>query len=385
MLSRCLQHTPRILSLFHVASPARTCLLCIFRFVVTMSIFIYLTLKLSLALTLRSFWIRRVQFNQLISSNSSMTISRYIRLVSFSIIDMMCTVPISIYSIYLGNKGVGLAPWISWENTHFNFSRVGLIPTIIWRSDPSFRQSVELTRWLPVVCAILFFILFGFASEAQRHYKLAFWAVMKLFGIHPHSAISTKKVLPQYVCQVFCIHANSPSDESLVCRWAKPFQIKSPSLGSLPLYDSKSPMTKKRDLQSSSISTSTHHDVSYELGTYPTLDLEKTGGHSPVTSESSTMYYSPPSYFLRPQPEHVPTDVNVVEAEHDDGSDSTPSGFAKPKTSSSSLRSILDRLQVSPSPSSDSLRCPATLSSPAASDNVIQVMVCTTETRSAVT
>ncbi|KAF8963261.1 STE3-like pheromone receptor [Flammula alnicola] len=140
------------------------------------------------AMTLRSFWIRRVQFNQLITSNSSMSISRYLRLVLLALIDMMCTLPLGIYSIYIGNKGVGLAPWISWEDTHFNFSRVALVPALIWRSDPSFQTSMELSRWLPVVCAFLFFALFGFAAEAKKHYKLAFWAVMKVFGIRPAPA-----------------------------------------------------------------------------------------------------------------------------------------------------------------------------------------------------
>ena len=154
------------------------------------------------ALTLRSFWIRRAQFNQLITSNSSMSVSRYLRLVLLTIIDIMCTVPLGIYSIYIGNKGVGLAPWISWEETHYNFSRVALVPSLIWRSDPSFQTSVELTRWLPVLCAFLFFALFGFAEEAKKHYKSAFWAVLKPFGVHPRPSVpisSTSKGSNNYV------------------------------------------------------------------------------------------------------------------------------------------------------------------------------------------
>jgi hypothetical protein len=80
---------------------------------------------------------------------------------------------------------VKLAPWVSWEETHYNFSYVGRIPALIWRSNRSFRTSVELTRWLPVLCALLFFILFGFASEARKSYQTAFWAVLKVFGVRP--------------------------------------------------------------------------------------------------------------------------------------------------------------------------------------------------------
>ncbi|KAF8200240.1 STE3-like pheromone receptor [Pholiota molesta] len=137
------------------------------------------------AMTLRSFWVRRAQFNQLITSNSSMSISRYLRLVFLALIDMMCTLPLGIYSIYIGNKGVTLAPWISWEDTHFNFSHVGLVPSLIWRLNPSYRVSMELSQWLPIACAFLFFGLFGFAAEAKKHYKLVYWAVMKRFGVKP--------------------------------------------------------------------------------------------------------------------------------------------------------------------------------------------------------
>lgn len=114
-----------------------------------------------------------------------MTMSRYLRLVFLALIDIMCTVPLGVFTVYIGNKGVTLAPWISWEDTHFNFSRVGLFPAIIWRSDPAFRTSMELARWLPVVCSFLFFALFGFAEEAKKNYRKAFWGVMKLFGAHP--------------------------------------------------------------------------------------------------------------------------------------------------------------------------------------------------------
>lgn len=153
-------------------------------------------------LTLRGFWMRRLQFAQLVSSNSSMNMSRYIRLMSLSIIDMMCTVPLGVYSIYIGNKGVSLAPWVSWEDTHFNFSRVGVVPSLIWRSDPSFQTSVELTRWLPVVCAFLFFALFGFASEAKKHYKMVFTLVAKPLGFGQPPKVPPKTVLPGYVSPV---------------------------------------------------------------------------------------------------------------------------------------------------------------------------------------
>lgn len=121
-----------------------------------------------------------------------MNISRYLRLILLALIDIVLTTPLSIYSIYIANKGVGMAPWISWQDTHFNFGRVGLVPALIWRGDRSFEISVELTRWLPVFCAFIFFALFGFAAEAQKHYSLFFRWVAKLLNFNAQSSTGAK-------------------------------------------------------------------------------------------------------------------------------------------------------------------------------------------------
>lgn len=164
-----------------------------------MTVIYFTTYAPTQALTLRSFWRRRLQFNELLSSNTSLSASRYFRLVLLAVVDIMFTIPLGIYSIYIGNKGVGLAPWISWEETHFNFARVAQVPTLFWRSDRSTETAVELTRWLPVFCAFLFFALFGFAAEAQKHYRLLFWRIAGVFGFRPSSTANSKGSLSGYV------------------------------------------------------------------------------------------------------------------------------------------------------------------------------------------
>ena len=79
-----------------------------------------------------------------------------------------------VFSIYLNSHGVLLAPWILWENVHYDFCRVEFVPSVIWRSIPAFNTSVELTRWLFPLSAFLFFALFDFASEAQKQYRSLF-------------------------------------------------------------------------------------------------------------------------------------------------------------------------------------------------------------------
>ncbi|KAF4611746.1 hypothetical protein D9613_004064 [Agrocybe pediades] len=150
------------------------------------------------ALTFRAFWKRRLQFAQLVSSNSSLSISRYFRLMMLSVTDMVLTVPLGVFSIFFGTQGIGLAPWISWEDTHYNFSRVVEVPAIFWRGDPSYRISVELTRWLFVGSAFVFFALFGFAGEAQRHYSKLFWACAKRVGLEKKEKTQTQASLPSW-------------------------------------------------------------------------------------------------------------------------------------------------------------------------------------------
>ncbi|KAJ7238654.1 hypothetical protein C8J57DRAFT_1246354 [Mycena rebaudengoi] len=41
---------------------------------------------------------------------------------------------------------------------------------------------MELTRWTALSCALVFFAFFGFAVEARKNYRTAFWAVAKCVG-----------------------------------------------------------------------------------------------------------------------------------------------------------------------------------------------------------
>nr|AWT57979.1 Pheromone receptor [Lentinula edodes]AWT57981.1 Pheromone receptor [Lentinula edodes] len=131
------------------------------------------------SLTLRTFYIRRIQFNHILASNSAINPSRYLRLMLLALIDILCTIPIGIYIIYIDLKGVPLAPWISWDDTHFDFGRVVLIPAVVWRADPATTAGLQINRWLPVICAFIFFALFGFAEEAMKNYRRAFWKIKK--------------------------------------------------------------------------------------------------------------------------------------------------------------------------------------------------------------
>ncbi|EJF59104.1 STE3-domain-containing protein [Dichomitus squalens LYAD-421 SS1] len=134
-------------------------------------------------LSLLAFNKRRAQFNEFLSSKkSSLTLSRYFRLMALSTTSLLLLIPISSYGIYLNTTTSPLGKWISWSDTHFDFGRIEQIPAIVWRASSTSVIAHELNRWLSPACALIFFVYFGIASEARRHYRTAFWFVVDRVG-----------------------------------------------------------------------------------------------------------------------------------------------------------------------------------------------------------
>ncbi|KAJ7875953.1 hypothetical protein B0H13DRAFT_2056102 [Mycena leptocephala] len=84
--------------------------------------------------------------------------------------DLLLITPLGIWVLWVNVRVVGLSPWIFWDDTHSNFSRMVQVPGIYWRADPYSVASVEMLRWA-VACALLFFAYFGFADEAIKNYR----------------------------------------------------------------------------------------------------------------------------------------------------------------------------------------------------------------------
>lgn len=124
---------------------------------------------------------RRSQFKELLSGNSNLNNNRYIRLMCLAGVEMLGTIPIGTWVLWINIK-LGMNPWISWADTHSNFSRVDQIPAVLWRRNPYLATALELQRWALVACALIFFAFFGFADEARKNYRLAFDSVAKRVG-----------------------------------------------------------------------------------------------------------------------------------------------------------------------------------------------------------
>ncbi|EPQ55598.1 STE3-domain-containing protein [Gloeophyllum trabeum ATCC 11539] len=134
------------------------------------------------ALSIRQFVKRKTEFSKFLSPHTNLTSSRYFRLMALAGVEVLCGIPLSIYTIYLNVTSFPVQPWISWEDTHFNFSKVDQVPAVIWRSNPVLQASLESSRWFTVICAFIFFAFFGFADEALKHYRRLYVFVAKCLG-----------------------------------------------------------------------------------------------------------------------------------------------------------------------------------------------------------
>ncbi|KAL1937922.1 hypothetical protein VTO73DRAFT_12672 [Trametes versicolor] len=165
-------------------------------------------------MSLRYLAIRRAAFNEFLAASSSMTSSRYFRLMAMAATELLLSTPLGIYEIYSNAVAAPLEPWISWDDTHFNFSRVVVYPASLWRSVPALAVPLELSRWLLPTCAIIFFAFFGFAQEARKNYHTAAMAVVNrvpcLRRLHAKRSPSSKPK-PLQMSGAFNASANLPS------------------------------------------------------------------------------------------------------------------------------------------------------------------------------
>jgi len=131
---------------------------------------------------------RRAQFSQFLTSNTSLTVNRYFRLMCLATAEIIFTLPISTYGLYLNITMKPIYPWKSWSDIHFEWYDIDTFPAVLWRRSGMVVATLELSRWSLVLCALIFFGFFGFADEARRNYHLIYWSVARRFGVVPPSS-----------------------------------------------------------------------------------------------------------------------------------------------------------------------------------------------------
>ena len=138
---------------------------------------------------------RRKEFKDLVTANSNLTYSHYWRLVALASVDFCFTVPLATCFIIL-NVRRGVHPWVSWDDTHSEYSRVYQFPKVLADQNPLLMVGFQITQWATVLCAFVFFGFFGFADEAMENYRLLASTVAKRLGCKMVSSNSRADQLP---------------------------------------------------------------------------------------------------------------------------------------------------------------------------------------------
>ena len=117
--------------------------------------------------------------SRVIETHNNLNPSRYMRLICFSVCDLLFGIPVALFYLYINIKIFVPFPGLTQE--HYQFSQIIEVPAADWRATPLSELSYELNRWIIVWGAFVFFASFGFTEESRNNYRAAFQSVVKVF------------------------------------------------------------------------------------------------------------------------------------------------------------------------------------------------------------
>jgi len=136
-------------------------------------------------LSFRAFSKIRAQSKDIFSFRSGLTNSRYIRLMLLAATVAICSIAFQSFAL-VEDFSEEIEPWTSFKELHANISVVIKYSAQQWRSSSN-AADLELSRWLWVICALLFFAFFGFSDEAVKHYRYAMSLAGSYVGVSSES------------------------------------------------------------------------------------------------------------------------------------------------------------------------------------------------------
>ncbi|KAJ7475524.1 putative fungal pheromone GPCR, STE3-type [Mycena galericulata] len=123
------------------------------------------------------FFRRRLTFARHLQAASSLTPSRYFRLMAMALAQMVWATVVTVADMAFTLRP-GLRPWVSWASVHSDFGRVAVFPTAF---IPAQTLLVSYLIWWTVpLSALLFAAFFAFGEDAKREYAACWHAVVRL-------------------------------------------------------------------------------------------------------------------------------------------------------------------------------------------------------------
>lgn len=124
-------------------------------------------------LALRHFVIRRISFaSHLNGSNSALTPSRYLRLMTMSGLQMVISITVTSYALWFTVMAVPIRPWTTWSDVHSDFLRVDVYPDAF--TPPFVKRAYYVSWWFTPISTFLFVAFFSFGKDAMDEYQKCF-------------------------------------------------------------------------------------------------------------------------------------------------------------------------------------------------------------------
>jgi pheromone a factor receptor len=164
---------------------------------------------------MRMFLLRRKELNEVLTSNNtSVSYGLFYRVFILTAVDAMFTIPLSILVVYINAVQVPIYPYVGWADLHYNFSRVDTFTTeqIAAQNDPWLTFSKVWSQWIYVLCALVFFMVYGTSMDFVRFYWNGTWRVLGWMGVKRKAGRS--KDLNQTTIQFASVVNNHVQSES---------------------------------------------------------------------------------------------------------------------------------------------------------------------------
>ena len=133
--------------------------------------------------------LRRLSFaSHLSSSNSALTPSRYLRLMTMAALQMVWSITVTSYSFHFTATTLKIRPWTTWDDVHSDWLRVDTYPDAF--TPPAVKQTFYGMWWFIPISTFLFVVFFSFGKDAMDEYKRCFvWVRDKTIptGSYPFS------------------------------------------------------------------------------------------------------------------------------------------------------------------------------------------------------
>ncbi|KAF8149749.1 pheromone A receptor-domain-containing protein [Mycena galopus ATCC 62051] len=131
-----------------------------------------------------------------------LTPSRYCRLVLMSIVQMVISACLTIFTLWITHISVPICAWTSWEVVHGNFSHIEQYPTTF---IPQIVISTSYGVWWTVpVSTFIFVAFFAFGDEAIYQYQKLLRRVRSTTFYGSHSI--SKARVTEIPGQVYSLH-----------------------------------------------------------------------------------------------------------------------------------------------------------------------------------